>query len=113
MKKKSSSPLVHSKENAEENFYKLKLYVTGASPNSVRAIANLREICEKHLSLGYDLDIIDVYQQPLKAKRDNVIALPVLVKSSPLPLKRLIGDLSDTAKVLKGLGINEEKRWEM
>jgi circadian clock protein KaiB len=86
--------------------YALKLFITGASPNSARAIANLKSICEKYLAKNYDLEIIDVYQQPLKAQHEQIIALPMLVKSFPLPLKRLIGDMSDTGKVLRGLGLN-------
>lgn len=88
-----------------ENF-SLKLFITGASPNSARAITNLKAICEKHISKPYDLEIIDVYQQPLKALHEEIIALPMLVKYFPLPLKRLIGDMSDTGKVLRGLGLN-------
>ena len=105
MKKKSLSHESETEEPDKEDLFKLKLYVTGASPNSLRAIANLKNICEKHMHANYELDIIDVYQQPLKAAKENVIALPVLVKSYPPPLKRLVGDLSDTIKVLKGLGI--------
>ena len=86
--------------------FTLKLFVTGASPNSARAIANLKSICEKYLTKRYELEIIDVYQQPLKAQHEQIIALPMLVKYFPLPLKRLIGDMSDTAKVLRGLGLN-------
>ena len=84
----------------------MKLFITGASPNSSRAIANLQDICENHLSAGYDLEIIDVYQQPLKAISEQIIGLPMLIKYFPLPIKRLFGDLSDTDKVLKALGIN-------
>lgn len=91
--------------DSEQNF-KLKLFVTGASPNSARAIANLKSICEEHLLNRYDLEIIDVYQQPLKVQNEQLIALPMLVKSFPLPLKRLVGDMSDTGKVLRGLGLN-------
>ena len=93
-------------QNEDEQVFLLKLFVTGASPNSARAIANLKGICEKYLSEQYDLEIIDVYQQPLKAQNADIIALPMLVKSFPLPLKRLIGDMSDTVKVLRGLGLN-------
>ncbi|MEO8855207.1 MAG: circadian clock KaiB family protein [Ginsengibacter sp.] len=85
---------------------KLKLFVTGASPNSARAIANLKSICEKYLDKKYELEIIDVYQQPLKTEGIQIIALPMLLKCLPLPVKKLIGDLSDTSKVLKGLGLN-------
>lgn len=89
-----------------EQVFSLKLFVTGASPNSARAIANLKGICEKYLTNKYDLEIIDIYQQPLKAQHEQIIALPMLVKSFPLPLKRLIGDMSNTEKVLRGLGLN-------
>lgn len=97
--------------NEEENLedfqvYKLKLFITGASPNSARAIANLKSICEKYLAARYDLEIIDVYQQPLQAKDEQLIALPMMVKYFPLPVKRLIGDMSDTDKVLRGMGLN-------
>jgi circadian clock protein KaiB len=90
----------------KEQVFSLTLFVTGASPNSARAIANLKGICEKFLTKKYELEIIDIYQQPLKAQHEQIIALPMLVKYSPLPLKRLIGDMSDTTKVLRGLGLN-------
>ena len=89
-----------------EEVLKLKLFITGASPNSARAITNLKAICEKYLAKRYELEIIDVYQQPLAAENEHIIALPMLVKSFPLPLKRLIGDMSNTEKVLRGLGQN-------
>ena len=90
----------------EEPMFQLKLFVTGATPNSTRAIANLTSICEEHLPEKYNLEIIDVYQQPSKAKDQQIVALPMLLKLFPLPLKRLIGDMSDTNKVLHGLGLN-------
>jgi circadian clock protein KaiB len=71
----------------------------------VRAIKNLRDICEEHLKGRYSLEIIDVYQQGLLAKEEQIIALPLLIKKSPGPERRLIGDMSDKAKVLKGLGL--------
>jgi len=86
--------------------YILRLFVTGASPNSTRAIANLKEICETHLKGNYTLEIIDVYQQPLIAENEQIIALPLLIKKSPSPEKRLIGDMSDIEKVLRGLSLN-------
>ena len=88
-----------------KNVYILRLFITGASPNSSRAIANLKEICEMHLKGNYELEIIDVYQQPLIAQSEQVIALPMLIKMSPSPVRRLIGDMSDTEKVLRGLGL--------
>ena len=93
----------------ETPFFQLKLFITGASPNSLRAIENLRIICNKHFNANkYELEIIDVYQQPSEAKGMQIVALPMLLKSRPLPVRRLIGDLSDTSKVLKGLGLKSE-----
>ena len=86
-------------------YYELRLFITGASPNSVRAITNLKSICEEYFPGSYKLEIIDIYQQPLLAKNEQIIALPMLIKSAPLPGRRLIGDMSDTAKVLRGLGL--------
>jgi circadian clock protein KaiB len=90
-----------------ESPFSLKLFISGASPNSSRAIANLKNICEKYIHGNYELEIIDVYQQPSKAKTEQLIALPMLIKYLPLPVKKLFGDLSDTPKVLKGLGLNK------
>jgi circadian clock protein KaiB len=90
---------------SEKQVYTLRLFITGASPNSLRAITNLKAICETHLTGNYELEIIDVYQQPLIAQSEQVIALPMLIKMSPSPVRRLIGDMSDTEKVLRGLGL--------
>src|ERR1700744_2709989 len=89
-----------------DNIYRLRLFVTGATPNSTRAIANLKEICETHLSGRYELEIIDVYQQPLLAQKEQIIALPMMVKLSPLPQRKFVGDMSDRDKVLRGLSLN-------
>ena len=86
--------------------YLLKLYITGASPNSAKAVNNIKNICEKFLKNRYELEIIDIYQQPLLAVSEQIIAIPLLIKSSPLPAKRLIGNMSDMAKVLKGLDLS-------
>lgn len=85
--------------------YILCLFVTGATPNSVRAITNIKEICEEYLKGNYSLEIIDIYQQGNIAKKEQLVALPMLLKKHPLPEKRLIGDLSDTTKVLNALGL--------
>lgn len=85
--------------------YVLRLFITGATPNSIRALTNIKQICEEHLKGRYSLQIIDVYQQQSIAEREQLIALPLLIKKQPLPEKRMIGDLSDTEKVLKGLGL--------
>ena len=86
--------------------YVLHLFVTGASLNSTRAIMNIREICEQYLPGNYSLEIIDVHQQKELAAQEQLIALPVLIKRSPLPERRLVGDMSDTEKVLRGLGLS-------
>ena len=85
--------------------YVFHLFVAGASPNSTRAIANLQEICETHLKGQYSLEVIDVYQQVERAKQESLVALPLLVKRQPKPERKLIGDLSDRPKVLRGLGL--------
>lgn len=90
----------------ESKRYALRLFVTGASTNSVRAISNIREICEKYLGDNYSLEIIDVYQQKEIAEMEQIIALPLLIKNFPFPERRLIGDMSDTDRVLKGLGLS-------
>src|SRR5450432_1129627 len=83
--------------------YILRLFVTGILPNSARAIINIKTICKKYLRGMYELDIIDIYQQPDLALTEDIIAIPVLIKKFPLPEERFIGDLSNTEKVLKGL----------
>ena len=85
--------------------YVLRLYVTGATPRSVRAIENIRKICEEHLKGRYELEIVDIYQQPTLAKGEQIIAAPTLIRKLPPPLRRFIGDLSDTERVLLGLDI--------
>lgn len=83
----------------------LKLYVSGLTPRSRRAIANLQKLCEAHLAGRYELEIIDIYQQPGLAKGEQIIAAPTLVKKLPLPLRRVIGDMSDPGRVLMVLGV--------
>lgn len=90
----------------EHPFYTLQLFVAGTSPMSVRAIQNLKAILERHLSGKYDLDIIDIHQVPASAQQADIAAVPLLIKELPSPRRRLIGDMSDTSKVLGGLGLN-------
>lgn len=85
--------------------YVLQLYVTGATPRSRRAVANLTRICEMHLYGRYDLEIIDIYQHPERTREQQVIAAPTLVKLLPEPLRRIIGDLSESERVLSGLDL--------
>ena len=92
--------------NARRKEYVLRLFVTGILPNSVRAVLNIKAICEKYLNNRYELEIIDIYQQPELALTEDILAVPVLVKKSPLPEVRMIGDLSNAEKVLNVLGVN-------
>ena len=85
--------------------YQLKLFVSGASPNSVRAINNLKVICDSYLKEKYTLEIIDVHQDTSLAQKEQMVALPLLIKKFPGPERRLVGDMSNTEKVLNGLGI--------
>jgi circadian clock protein KaiB len=85
--------------------YVLRLYVTGMTPKSTRAIANIQQLCEKFLEGRYELEVIDIYQQPTLAKGEQIIATPTLIKKLPLPLRKLIGDMSDTQRFLVGIDL--------
>jgi len=85
--------------------YLLHLYITGATPNSMRAVRNIKEICEKYLAGRYELLIIDIYQQPQLARQEQIVAAPTLIRQRPLPRRQLVGDLSNRAAVLISLGI--------
>jgi circadian clock protein KaiB len=91
-------------EKRKEKFV-LRLYVTGATPNSVRAIENIRKICAEHLAGRYELEIIDIYQQPIFAREGQIVAAPTLVKELPPPLRKFIGDMSQTERILLGLDV--------
>jgi circadian clock protein KaiB len=93
------------KDHAHSDRYMLQLFVTGATPNSLRAVANIKLICEQYLKDNYELEIIDVYQEKEKARDQQLVALPMLIKRFPLPERKLIGDLSRTNKVLEALGL--------
>jgi circadian clock protein KaiB len=86
----------------------LRLYVTGMTTRSTRAIRIVRAVCEEHLAGNYDLEIVDVYQQPTRIQEDQVFAIPTLVKSHPFPLRRIIGDMSDRTRLMHGLGLPRE-----
>jgi circadian clock protein KaiB len=85
--------------------YVLSLYVAGSTPRSLRAIANTRALCEEFLPGQYALEVIDIYQQPALAEEAELIAIPMLIKKSPLPLRRFVGDMSDTGLILTGMGV--------
>jgi len=103
--KTSAEALEKAPAGRESEAYVLRLYVTGLTPRSTLAIANVRKICDEHLEGRYELEVIDLYQQPRLAKGDQIIAAPTLIKTLPLPLRRLIGDMSNTEKVLIGMDL--------
>jgi circadian clock protein KaiB len=89
--------------------YILRLYITGTTSRSVLAITNLKKICEEYLEGRYELEVIDLYQMPGLAKDEQIIAAPTLIKKLPLPLRRIIGDMSNEEKVLMGLDLRKVK----
>jgi circadian clock protein KaiB len=88
-----------------EKFYRLRLFVTGSTQRSLNAIRNIREICDQRLEGRYELSVVDLYQHPEQAASEQIVVAPTLIKSHPLPARRIIGDLSDTEHVLVGLGL--------
>lgn len=89
--------------------YVLRLYVTDATPKSARAIVNTRRILEEHLSGGYSLEILNIAEHAAQASADQIICVPTLLRLAPLPARRIIGDMSDVARVLKGLDVAPER----
>ena len=94
-----------SGKNKEGEKYILKLYITGMTPRSQEALRNLQKVCREHLADNYELEVIDIYQQPTLAKGDQIVAVPTLIKKLPAPLRRLIGDLSQEDRIIMGLDI--------
>ena len=94
---------------SREPKYVLRLYVAGQSRKSIRAIRNLKNLIKEHLHDSYDLEVIDIYQQPIFAKDGQIVAAPTLVKELPLPLRKFIGDLSNTERLLAGLDLETGK----
>ncbi|GJL49327.1 circadian clock KaiB family protein [Candidatus Nitrospira salsa] len=100
----------HTRKKIGEKFhlYQLRLYVAGQTPKSLVAISNLRKICQEHLEGKYTIEVIDLLQKPELAREDQVVAIPTLVRKLPLPLRRIIGDLSNTERVLIGLQLRSQ-----
>ena len=98
-----------SLQKAGNEKYVLRLYITGITPKSTQAIQNIRKICEENLKGRYELEVIDIYQQPILAQDEQIIAAPTLIKKLPLPLRRLIGDMSDKERILVGLDMRPRK----
>lgn len=92
-------------KSAAKEPYILRLYVTGITPNSLRAIENIKRICKDHLEGRFELEVIDIYKRPDLAREAQVVAAPTLVKLLPLPLRRFVGDLSDIERILVGLDL--------
>jgi circadian clock protein KaiB len=90
---------------SEQDGYNLRLYVAGQTPKSIAAIANLNRLCEAHLPGRYRIEVVDLMKNPALAQRDQIVAIPTLIRQLPEPLKRIIGDLSNAEKVLVGLDI--------
>jgi len=105
----SIGQLQHALARARKLKYVLRLYVAGATPHSARAITNLKAICEEHLKGCYELEVVDLYQRPQLALDEGIVAVPTLIKQLPPPVRRIIGDLSNTEPVLVGLGLRKDK----
>lgn len=87
--------------------YVLRLYITGTTPRSMKAIVNIRKICEEHLQGRYDLEVVDISQRPTLAEGEQIVAAPTLIRKLPLPLRRFIGDMSQTERILLGLDLRK------
>ena len=98
-----------SRPRTSKKAMELRLYVAGQTPKSVAAFANLKKICEEHLPGQYEIEVIDLLKQPQLAAGDQILAIPTLVRKLPEPVKKIIGDLSNTERVLVGLDLRESK----
>jgi len=96
-------------QSSKEQVYQLRLYVAGQTPKSVLAFTNLKQICEEHLHGRYEIEIIDLLHDPQLARGDQILAVPTLVRRLPEPIKKIIGDLSNTERVLVGLDLQERR----
>ena len=103
--KDATGQFEQSLQEAAKEKYLLRLFITGITPKSTRAIQNIKKICEENLKGRYELEVIDIYQQPRLAKDEQIIAAPTLIKKLPLPLRRLIGDMSHKERILVGLDL--------
>ncbi len=114
MKKEVPNKLYEFEElidtSKKDGKYVLRLFIAGINPKSKNAVENLREVCEENLKGKYELEIIDIYQQPIFAKEGKIVAAPTLIKELPLPIRRFVGDLSDKEKLLLGLDLRSQKK---
>lgn len=93
-------------KGSESEPYNLTLFVAGMRPISIRAVANIKEVCERHLQGQYHLEVVDAYKSPHLVVEEQIVALPTLIKRTPQPFRRIVGDLSDTGRVLNALNLN-------
>lgn len=96
----------HQLADSDHARYVLTLYITGVTPKSTRALNNIKALCEEHLAGRYELNVVDIYQQPERAVEEQIVAAPTLIKLLPLPLRKLVGDMSNEERVLAGLGLS-------
>ena len=95
-------------QSSKESHYTVRLYVAGTTPHALRAISYIKKICEEHLHGRYELQVIDLYQQPQLAQGEQIIAAPTLIKKLPPPLRRIIGDMSNEERILVGLDLRKK-----
>lgn len=106
---RNKTAFTRQKRSAPRKMYSLRLYITGQTPRSAASIRNLRDVCEEFLEGRFELQVIDLYQRPELAREAQVLAAPTLIKRLPLPLRRLVGDLSNKNEVLLGLDLRDLK----
>jgi circadian clock protein KaiB len=100
-----NAPMSSRRKGDNPAFWRLRLYVAGQTPKSMKALANLKTICENHLSGSYEIEVVDLIQNPKLAAGDQILAIPTLVRRLPEPVRKIIGDLSDEQRVLVGLDL--------
>lgn len=105
MSKRAGTPGKEQRRSSEPPVWDLRLYVAGQTPKSLQAFANLKKICEEHLAGRYRIEVVDLLKNPQLAKGDQILALPTLVRKLPEPVRKIIGDLSNTDRVLVGLDL--------
>ena len=108
-KRRSSSARAHAARKRQLDFYELRLYVAGQTSRSIAALENLKAICEEHLQGRYSIEVVDLLKHPQLAKGDQILALPTLVRRLPEPIRKLVGDLSNTDSALVGLDLRPKR----
>jgi circadian clock protein KaiB len=109
-KRASSKPRTRAKLADPDDYYDLRLYVAGQTPKSMAAFANLKQLCEIHLAGKYRIEVVDLMKKPQRARDDEIIAIPTLVRRLPQPIRKIIGDLCDSQRTLVGLELAEGRK---